>query len=389
MWPLTAASAPVDLLETPVLRGRAGPDIAVVGGGPAGLTAATIAAQAGASVVVLDRFDWPGGMLGLQTQPLQGPGRGFSGATGLEIAGVLASDVRKAGAEVRSGVNVTAVAQHPKTSPTRLTWSVQFAGSDSPITAQAVVLATGSTEPLPRFDGSDLNGVMRAGDAQAALNIEGRRVGDRIVVVGSDNSGLLIAQNLLDAGAEVLAIVDESPQVEGRELNAAPLRDRGVEMLTSTRVVRAIGHDRLERVRVRSLAEEDGGRSRELGADALLFALRRFPDATLADSAGCPALDIDVLGGPTPVHDGGMATTKSGLFVCGDAAGVESGAVALETGRVAGLSAAVYLGFRHPLGHTVANQARGRLGFLRRGRRGGHRRTGIQALHREHRDFVR
>ncbi len=364
-------------------------EIVVVGGGSAGLTAATIAAQSGGSAVVLDRFDWPGGMLGLQTQPLQGPGRGFSGATGLEIARSLEDEARTAGAEVRSGVRVAAVTQRPEAGQTRLTWSVQIAGLDSPITARAVVLATGSTEPLPMFDGSDLDGVMLAGDAQATLNIKRRRVGERIVVVGSDNSGLLIAQNLLDAGADVLAIVDESPRVEGRELNAQPLRDRGVEMLTSTRIVRAIGHERLERICVLFVAEDGSRRIRELQADALLFALPRSPDTALSDSVGCPALNIDALGGPSPVHDSGMGTTIPGLFVCGDAAGVESGAVALETGRIAGVSAADYLGYRHPLGQTVANQARGRLGYLRRGRRGGRRRSGIQALHREHREVAR
>lgn len=355
-------------------------DIAVVGGGPAGLTAATIAAQAGASVLVLDRESWLGGLLGLQSQPLQGPGRGFDGSTGPEIARALRADAVEAGVEILQGANVASLSHL-----TNRLWALTLNTLDVEFVARSVVLATGSTEPLPEFDGSDLTGVMLAGEAQAALNSEGRMIGYDIVIAGSDNSGLLIAQNLFDAGANVIAVVDESPEVQGREFNAAPLIQRGVAMLTSTRVVCAIGDDRLERIRVRRSDDDDPDHDTEIEADTLLFALPRSPDTAVAELAGCPPMDVEVLGGSTPVHDSSMATTLPGLFVCGDAAGVESGAVALESGRIAGIYAASYVGHDHPDASTIVHQARGRLGFLRRGRRGGHRRSGKLALYKEHR----
>lgn len=65
-----------------------------------------------------------------------------------------------------------------------------------------------------------------------------------------------------------------------------------------------------------------------------------------------------------------MATSVAGLYVCGDGAGVENGAVALETGRLAGLFAAKELGYLHPQARLHERTARGRLGYLRRGQRG-------------------
>ena len=362
-------------------------DIAVVGGGPAGLVAATVAAQAGASVEVFERDDRAGGILGVQSQPLQGPSTIFSGVNGFQHCQRLRDAADEVGVRVTLGVEVTTVSPDiDRPGKYRLTMRAE-SDDETELTASCVVLATGSDEPRPGFPGADLVGVMLAGDAQVALNFRGQRMGGRVVMAGSDNSGLLIAQDLLDAGANVVAVVEESPRIVGREFNAAPLRRAGVEILTSTRVVSASGSIRLERVHVLHVDRAD--RPRQLEADTLCIAWPRVPRLVLADQAGCPSVSLDILGGPVPVHARNMATLVPGIFVCGDVSGVESGAIAMESGRLAGLGAAAQLGLRHPDGQALARLARGRLGYLRRGHRGALRRAAKRTLHVAHRREVR
>ena len=342
-------------------------DVAVVGGGPAGLVAATVAAQAGASVVVFERDEWVGGRLGIQSQPLQGPSTIFSGVNGFQHCQRLRDAAGGVGVRVTLGVEVTTVSPDVD-DPVKYRLTMRARTDDeAELMASSVVLATGSDEPRPSFPGADLVGVMLAGDAQVALNVRGQRLGGRVVMAGSDNAGLLIAQNLLDAGAKIVAVVEESPRVVGREFNAAPLRRAGVEMLASTRVVSAIGSLRMERVHVMQATEHGADRPRQLEADTLCIAWSRLPQSELAEQAGCPTVCLDTLGGPVPVHALNMATPVPGLFVCGDLSGVESGAVAMESGRLAGLGAAAHLGLRHPDGQALEKLARGRLGYLRRG----------------------
>ena len=351
-------------------------DIAIAGAGPGGLMAAATAAEAGAAVELLDAAEWAGGRLALQTQPLQGPATIYGGLSGVEFCEGLADDSVSAGAVLRLGVEVKDVrALDPPTSGFEL--ALSCAGGAARLRSRAVVLATGSLESWLDVPGLPLRGAALSGDVQAGLNRAGVRPGRRVVMAGSDNAGLLIAANLLGAGVEVVAVVDESPSVVGREVNAAPLRDAGVELLTSTRLVELHGTERVEAVTV-----DAAGARRTLRADCLCMAGPRSPDVQLASQIGLPTLDLPVLGGETPAHDNRLAAAIAGVYVCGDAAGVESGAVSLESGRLAGLAAAAYLGIPHPDSERLTKLVRGRLAYLRRGRRGLARREAKAALAR-------
>ena len=368
------------------------PDIAVVGGGPAGLMAATTAAQAGGGVTVLEQRSWAGGRLGLQVQPLQGPRSMYGDTNGVDLCRRLVDEATSAGAEITLG---TAVSRLGALDSESFVWILRHTGAatgTSEVRARGVVLATGGTEPRWDFPGSSLRGIMLSGDAQIMLNVEGIPPGRRALMVGSDNAGLLIAANLLEAGIKVVAVVDESPVVLGREFNAAPLRDAGVAILTSTSVFEALGRSRVEAATV--LQMDPGGRPvpgthRTYEVDVVCLAGPRKPDSKLASIGGCQLMDMDTMGGPVPVHNRRMATPLPGLYICGDAAGVENGAVSLESGRMAGLSAAEDLGFSHPRAESYAKLARGRLAYLRRGRRGLSRRQAKAALASEYRRLTR
>ncbi len=354
-------------------------DIAVIGAGPAGLMAATVAAQAGAHVVLFEAGGWLGGRLGLQTQPLQGPRSIFHDATGVDFCERLVEDARRSGIDIRPNTRVRGVSKHADG------FAVEFQGSDGLFTLEVkgLILATGSVEPPGDFSGSSLQGVMLSGDAQERLVLLGETPGDCAIMVGSDNAGLLIAQALRKAGTEVVAVIEPARRVVGREFNAAPLRDAGVEILTSTGIVEASGQDKVEAVTLTQLNNDSqpiAQRQKTFELDTICLALPRTPRTGLAVELGCPTVDVRALGGTTPLHNGKMATPVPGLYVAGDVAGVENGAAALESGRLAGLGLSEELGHRHPDAATHVNLARGRLGYLRRGGRGLLKRKAKSAL---------
>ena len=216
-------------------------------------------------------------------------------------------------------------------------------------------------------------GVMRAGEAQVMTNVGRQLPGRRAIMVGSDDDGLLIAANLAEEGVEVVAVVDEPTRVQGRPMNSAPLVAAGVPILTSTRLVDARGEGSVESVTTVSVGPDGAviaGTERCFKIDTVCLAGQRTPETRLAARAGCALGREDIFGGVVPVHGRSMATSIEGLYVCGDGAGVENGAVALETGRLAGLFAAKALGYLHPRARVHERMARGRLAYLRRGQRG-------------------
>ncbi len=341
--------------------------------------AATMTAQAGASVLLLEKLGWAGGRLGLQTQALQGPKSIYEGRSGVEFCKMLLDAAVNSGAEVCLDSPVSDIQRESQHFALRY-------GADGTARARAVVLSTGSDEPWMDFPGSRLRGVMLSGEAQTRLNVHGELPGKRAVMVGSDNAGLLIAANLLDAGAEVLAVVDESPTVIGREVNVAPLREAGVAVLTSSRVVRAHGRDAVEAVTIADINSEV---RQTFEVDTICLAGPRTPHTGLAAKLDCPLSSHDIMGGFVPVHNRHMLTPVAGLYVCGDASSVENGAVSLESGRIAGLSAAEDIGYAHPDAVAHEQLARARLGYLRRGGRGLLRRQVKAALAAEHQRIER
>jgi len=235
--------------DAPVARG--GPpaqletDVLIVGGGPAGLTAAMELADHGVSVLLCDDKASLGGKLSLQTHNFFGSVQDcYAGVRGHEIGKRLEEEVRR-----RPGVSVWTGS--PAVGVFDDGWvGIVREGVFTLVRPQALLVATGAREKALAFHGSTLPGVYGAGAFQTLVNRDLVRPSRRILVVGGGNVGLIVAYQALQAGIDVAALVELLPECGGYKVHRDKILRLGVPVLTSTTVVGAFGRDRVERVRV-------------------------------------------------------------------------------------------------------------------------------------------
>src|SRR2546428_5533487 len=184
-------------------------DVAVIGAGPAGLTAAKVLARRGFSVVVLDEYPRPGGrLLGQIYEDRRKPAaeRLWDGAA---IAAGLEADVRAAGGVILTGRTVWDIEPG---------WTLHVTpGPDAKIEARAVIVATGATERAIPIPGWTLPGVMTIGAAQVLTNVHAVAPGERVLVAGMDALSLSIVGEMVAAGVNVVGAVLPPPGPLARE----------------------------------------------------------------------------------------------------------------------------------------------------------------------------
>ena len=100
-------------------------------------------------------------------------------------------------------------------------------GKDHTIKAKKIVMATGASENALAFPGCTLPGVMGAGAAQTMINVNRVLPGQKIIMVGSGNVGLIVSYQLMQAGADVLALIEAAPKIGGYGVHAAKIRRAG------------------------------------------------------------------------------------------------------------------------------------------------------------------
>lgn len=296
-------------------------DVAVIGGGAAGIAAAASAARKGASVVLVDRESHQGGILkqcihngfGLHRfgEELTGPeyaSRELATLEGLNVHVVRDASVLrvKNGGEGARDISVEIVSPQ----------------GEQAISAGAAVLATGSRERgagALGTPGTRPAGVFSAGSAQNFMNLQGCAPGSNVVILGSGDIGLIMARRLTFAGARVAGVFEINPTPSGLRRNIVQcLDDFGIPLHTSTTVVGIEGASKLEAVIV---SEVDGhyapipGTERRISCDTLLLSVGLIPENALATDAGV-ALD-PVTGGA--IVDDNFETSAAGLFACGNA----------------------------------------------------------------------
>jgi thioredoxin reductase len=314
-------------------------DIVVVGAGPAGLAAAIEAAKRGARTLVVDENNKPGGQLFKQIHKFFGSHEHRAGVRGYDIGRQLLDEA------ANSGVTVWLDAVVHGLFDQRL--AVLREGQQVTVETGRIILATGASENAVAFPGSTLPGVMGAGAIQTMINVHRVLPGKRFVMLGSGNVGLIVCYQLMQAGAEVLAVVEAMPSIGGYGVHAAKIRRAGVPILVGTTISRVVGQGKVEAVVLATLGQDgkiDPQSERTLAADTVGLAVGLTPLTELAWMAGSEFFFSPKLGGHLPLHDENMLTSLPYLYVAGDITGVEEASTAMEEGRLAGIAAAESLG---------------------------------------------
>lgn len=320
-------------------------EILVVGAGPAGLSAAIEAARYGADVLVVDENSKPGGQLFKQIHKFFGSRRHHAGVRGVDIGNELLDEVEKLGVEVM--LNTVAYGIYPNDEGVALAVDGETGMIVHP---QKIIMATGASENPLAFPGWTLPGVVGAGAIQTMINVNRVPVGERVLMIGSGNVGLIVSYQLLQSGAEVAGIVEAAPQLGGYGVHSAKVRRAGVPIFTGHTVLEAVPNEDKSGIVGAVIAEVDDkfqpvkGTEQFIACDCIGIAVGLTPDIALPAMAHVEFINAGRLGSQVPMHDRDMMTTQDGIYVAGDASGVEEASSAIEEGKLAGIAAAQSLG---------------------------------------------
>jgi len=317
-------------------------DVVIIGAGPAGLAASIEAAKHGAGVLLIDENNKPGGQLFKQIHKFFGSREHKAGTRGINIGTELLNETMELNIEVMLNTEVCGLTSDKKI------WIIENKEKSREIQAEKIIVATGAYENSVQFEGWELPGVMGAGAAQTMINLRRVLPGKKVLMLGSGNVGVIVSYQLMQAGAEVVGIVEAAPQLGGYGVHTAKVTRAGVPFFTSHTIKKAYGTDRVEKVEIVELDsnwQEIEGSEKTFEVDTICLAVGLTPMVELVWLAGCEFTYIGGMGGYVPIHDRFMRTTVDGIYVAGDVAGIEEASTAMEEGRLAGLSVAYDLGY--------------------------------------------
>ena len=317
--------------DIPVMKA----DVAIVGAGPAGLSAAIEAARLGAKVLLMDENHQIGGQLIKQTHMFFGSKEHHARTRGVDIAKLLLGECESLKVEILTGCSVVGYFF-----PNELA-----AVKDNrlfKVDADKIVVAVGASENMLAFEGNDLPGVYGAGGIQTLMNVYGVMPAKRVLMVGAGNIGVIVSYQLLQAGVEVVSVVEAASTIGAYQVHASKLVRCGVPILTSHSITRAYGEDKVEGatlVKLNKDWQEIPGTEQEVEIDTVCLSVGLNPASELFFQAGCRMSYIAELGGNVVLQDENMETSIPGLYVAGDVAGIEEASSAMLEGRMAGISA--------------------------------------------------
>ncbi|MGE4571558.1 MAG: NAD(P)/FAD-dependent oxidoreductase [Candidatus Izemoplasmatales bacterium] len=353
-------------------------DLVIVGGGPAGLSAAKVALDAGMSVTLIERFNQLGGQLIKQTHKFFGSQLQYAKTRGFDIARILIDDLKGYDDQLEILLDATCVGFYPD----KVLTVYQY-GKYMKYLGESVIIATGASEKVLAFENNDLPGIYGAGAIQTLMNIYGIKPGKEVVMVGSGNIGLIVSYQLIQAGVKVKALVEATSTIGGYLVHASKLKRLGVDFLMNTTVKKAIGKDHLEKVVTVKLDDrwqEIPGSESEIDADVLCISVGLSPLHQLLSMAGAHMLDVSELGGLVPKKTCDYETSIDHVYACGDVTGIEEASSAMVEGRICGLMAANHLGFKHPEAKSLEDDLNNQLCVLRQGPCGEKIRCGLKKV---------
>ena len=330
-------SRALQTIEVPVL---------IIGGGPAGMSAAIQLAEYGVRVLLVDDKDRLGGKLVLQTHRFFGSVDAvYAGTRGIDIAARLADDVRNCD-NIEVWLDTTALAvfsdgmvgilrgANYELRITNYEFSDLTPYSILPtpqpeyvlVHPEILLVAAGAREKSLTFKGNTLPGVYGAGAFQTLVNRDLVRAAERLFIVGGGNVGLIAGYHALQAGIEVVGLVEALPECGGYKVHRDKLSRFGVPIYTSHTILSANGGDHVESV---TIAQVDEGFQPVPGTE---------------QSFACDTVLIAV--GLDPVNEFTQKARAFGMtvFDAGDAEAIAEASAAMFSGKIRGLEIARALG---------------------------------------------
>ena len=317
-------------------------ELVIIGGGPAGMSAAVAAYENGIrDILILERDKALGGILQQCIHNGFGLHKFGEELTGPEYAWKYEQKVQELGIPVKLGTMVLDITEDKVITATNEEDGI------FQIQAKAVILAMGCRERSKgalNIPGTRPAGIYSAGTAQKYVNRMGYMPGKEVVILGSGDIGLIMARRMTLEGAKVHAVCELMPYSGGLVRNIEQcLNDFNIPLKLSHTVVKIHGRERLEGVTIAKVDERRkpiAGTEEYIPCDTLLLSVGLIPENELSKSAG---VNLDRITNGAVV-DQNRQTSVEGIFACGNVLHVHDLVdYVSEESEIAGKSAAEYI----------------------------------------------
>ena len=337
-------------------------DLVIIGGGPAGMSAAVAAYDAGLrDIIILERDKSLGGILRQCIHNGFGLHRFKEELTGPEYAYRYEMQVRERNIPFKLNTMVLDI------TPDKVVTAMNSEDGLFTIEAKSIILAMGCRE-RPKgalnISGTRPAGIFTAGTAQKFVNMDGYMPGKKVVILGSGDIGLIMARRMTLEGAKVEAVCELMPYSGGLARNIEQcLNDFGIPLMLSHTVVEIHGKERVTGVTIAKVDERRRPipETRQyIECDTLLLSVGLLPENELTKSADI-ALDR-ITGGA--VVDQNRQTEIEGVYACGNVLHVHDLVdYVSEESEIAGKAAAAYVSGSAPAGRSISLTTDGKVRY--------------------------
>ena len=317
-------------------QGEITTDFLIVGGGPAGMSAAIEAGQRGVDVVLVDDKDRLGGQLVKQTHTFFSDVKYAAGKRGFRLGEEMIEKLGKF-PNVRAITETSAVGYYP----TENTMLLKGPNNTTlKVRAKKYLISTGAYEKSLVFENNDLPGVYGAGGVQTLLNVFGVKPGERGILLGTGNVALIVAYHLIQAGIEVAGVYAPSfRRVRGYFVHTAKIQRQGVPVVTRHTIVKALGKKEVEGAIMTKLNTDYShvpGSQFKVDCDFICIGVGLNPAYDLVQLFNPKMVRSGTLGGFVPVRDKTYRFAEN-AYIAGDCGSIEEATTAVLEGGLAGL----------------------------------------------------